>query len=226
LALQLQVLLLETAVRDRLGEFDLLPRADLRQFAFDADGVARSCLELFPQFCIDDEHLGDLDDVQVDAPARLALAALDYLTQRRRDGVGQGRLALFNALIHGQVSDDGTQFAEADVAEKGLELLVPVAAGEVEAAGRRFGIGDAVNDDALEAQRDAVLALLCHLERRLLLRAGDQDERRPRPEESAGGETAIGDLAAPADNQELIGIGLDEWHGTDLLSGTGKSEGG
>src|SRR5262249_17335851 len=80
----------------------------------------------------------------------------------------------------------------------------------------------AVDDDALEAQGDAVFGLLGHLEGRFLLGAGDADAGGAAPEKGAAGEAAVVDAAAAGGDGGLVGGGLDGAPGRGLPRGWAK----
>jgi hypothetical protein len=213
-----QLLLLQAAFGCHLRQPRLLGRPEVRVISLELDLVADLGLQLAAELRVHDEDLGQLSDLDGHPPLvpRAALAP-DGRLEGRLDHRAQRRLALLDALDHGHVGDRVAQLAEADVDEQVRDLRHPGSAAEVEEPCRRDGIGDAVDDDPLEAQGDAVPGLLRELEGGFLLRAGHEHEDGTRPQEDLHGRATVVDLPSAADQQVLVRARFHDRHAQNLL---------
>src|SRR6266508_4785465 len=165
-----------------------------------------------PQFVVDDKHLGHLHYVKCNPPSWPFAVSLHDLLYSSGNRIGQGGFALFDTFTHGHLRDQRTEFAQAHMAQQGLNGGMAVAVSKVEQLCRQFRCHDPIDHNPFETERNAITTFLSHFKGGFLLRAGKQDVGCPGPEKGACGDPPIDDLSTVADDQVLVGIGGDEWH--------------
>ena len=213
-----QLLLLDAGLGRQLRQLELFLGLHVRLVGLELDLVADLGLELLAKGRVDDEDLGHLGGLDPDAPfRRLGAFGVDGRLEGRRDDAAQGRLPLLDALDHRHVRDGMAELAVADVGEQGRDLGRAVALGEVEHGGGRDGVGDPVDERALESQRDAVLGLLGELERGFLLRARDQHVDGARAQECRHRRAPVLEYPLSTDQQILVRTRAHDGHRRRLL---------
>ena len=124
LSVRRELVLRDPIVGGHCSQLGFLRSLDVRLVALELDLVANLSLELVAQLLVDDEHLGDLRDLDRDAPG-VRIRVADRRFQRRPNDSGQRGLALLDALDHRHVRHRVTQLAQGDVSEQRVICSIP-----------------------------------------------------------------------------------------------------